>query len=337
MRIGICAFVVTALLWPAGAMAAPACGPLQQLNQVQLQSRGDGRREFIPVSINGAPKIFLFDTGTFVSTLTRDAAEELKLPVHQGNIILYSTRGEQSRDQTSVKDFTYGRVRASDTDFPVTSRVDTAAGLFGLDFFGRYDMDLDFGTDTLRVFSQDHCEGGVLYWQAPAVAIVPMRMLNGHITVKVSLDGRDIEAIIDTGATDTAMSVDTARYVYKLELGAAGTEVAGDFAGDPNEKVYQHRFDNLAFGDIQVKNAQVAIIPDLVNKRGERQQQAGNRAKLYGDEMKLPELIVGMNVLRKLHIYVAFGENRMYVSPASPVPAAAAAANAIPAPSKAAP
>jgi predicted aspartyl protease len=336
MRIGIHASVVTALLWPAGVMAAPACGPLQQLNQIQLQAWSDGRREFIPVSINGTEKLFLFDTGAFVSSMARSTADELKLPVHQGNIILYTTRGEQSRDQTAVRDFTFGKRKASDTEFPVLSRTDAAAGLFGLDFVGRYDMDLDFGTDMLRVFSQDHCEGGVLYWQAPAVGIVPMRMLNGHITVKVSLDGREIDAIIDTGATDTAMSADTAKFIYRLELGAAGTEVTGDFAGDPNEKVYQHRFDNLAFGDIQVKNAQVAIIPDLMNKRGERQQQAGNRAKLYGDEIKLPELIVGMNVLRKLHIYVAFGENRMYVSPATPVPAAAAAANAMPAPAKAA-
>lgn len=332
MRIGIQAAMAAVLLWPACAVAAPACGPLQQLNQVQLQARSDGRQEFIPVSINGTEKFFLFDTGTFISTLTQAAAEELRLPVRQGNIILYSTRGEQSRDQTLVKDFTYGKRRASDTEFLVVPGAGTAAGLFGLDFVNRYDMDLDFGTDMLRVFSQDHCEGGVLYWQAPVVGVVPMRLLNGHITVKVSLDGHEIEAIIDTGATDTAMSADTAKVVYRLELGAAGTEVAGDFAGDPNEKVYQHRFDNLAFGDIQVKNAQVTIIPDLVNKRGERQQQAGNRARLYGDEMKLPELIIGMNVLRKLHIYVAFGEQRMYVSPATPVPAAAAAANGMPVP-----
>jgi len=63
MRIGIQAAMAAALLWPACAVAAPACGPLQQLNQVQLQARSDGRQEFIPVSINGTEKIFLFDTG----------------------------------------------------------------------------------------------------------------------------------------------------------------------------------------------------------------------------------------------------------------------------------
>ena len=31
----------------------------------------------------------------------------------------------------------------------------------------------------------------------------------------------------------------------------------------------------------------------------------------------MPELIIGMNVLRKLHVYMAFGERRLYVSPAS--------------------
>ena len=48
-----------------------------------------------------------------------------------------------------------------------------------------------------------------------------------------------------------------------------------------------------------------------------RQQLVGNRARLEKDLIKMPELIIGMNVLRKLHVYMAFGERRLYVSPAS--------------------
>jgi hypothetical protein len=31
----------------------------------------------------------------------------------------------------------------------------------------------------------------------------------------------------------------------------------------------------------------------------------------------LPELLLGMNVMRKLHIYFAFAERKMYISAAS--------------------
>ena len=189
-------------------------------------------------------------------------------------------------------------------------------GVFGVDFLGAYDADLDFGSDLLRVFSQDHCEGGVLYWQAPAVGVVPIRVESGKITMPVSVNGREIHAIIDTGAPGTMMSQDIARSVFGLTLGAPGTEETGDFEGT-GHKAYAHTFDTLAFGDIQVKNAHVDLVPDLMGRNGERQQQAGNRARLYSDEIKLPELIIGMNVLRKLHVYMAFKEQRLYVSPAS--------------------
>src|SRR6185437_13934461 len=33
---------------------------------------------------------------------------------------------------------------------------------------------------------------------------------------------------------------------------------------------------------------------------------------------KIPDMIIGMDVLQKLHIYIAFGENKMYISPAAP-------------------
>jgi predicted aspartyl protease len=304
------------LLLPARGWAAD-CGPFKLLNQVQLQAAAEGRRELIPVTINGNTEMFIFDTGAFISSVSRDVASKLNLSVHQGNITLYDMAGRVSRDQTTVKEFAFGRAKINDTVLPVLDSPGLPTGLFGVDFLGAYDADLDFGSDVLRVFSQDHCEGGVLYWKAPVAGVVPIRIRDGKITVPVTVDGHEITAIIDTGSPQTLMNQDTARYVFNLTLGAPGTEATGDFAGEPEHKVYAHIFDSLSFGDIQVKNAHMVLVPDLMGRNGERQQQAGNRARLYSDEIKMPELIIGMNVLRKLHVYIAFGERRLYVSPAS--------------------
>jgi hypothetical protein len=35
-------------------------------------------------------------------------------------------------------------------------------------------------------------------------------------------------------------------------------------------------------------------------------------------EIALPQVIIGMNVLRKLHIYIAYKEQKLYVTPAAP-------------------
>ena len=290
------------------------CGPLKLINQVQLQPMKEGGRDLIPVSINGVEKLFILDTGTGITTVSRTVADELKLPVRQGDYTLYDMAGNISRDQAAVKEFAFGRARLNDTFLPVLSM---SVGLFGVDFLKAYDTDLDFGSDTLRVFSPDHCPGGVLYWQAPATGVVPIRVDDNTITVLVTLDGHEIHAIIDTGASQTTMSQDIARSVFGLTLGAPGVDEVRDIPGAPGYKVYAHTFTSLSFGDIQVNNPRVNLMPDLMGRNEERQQLAGNRARTEKDLIKMPELIIGMNVLRKLHVYMAFKEGRLYVSPAS--------------------
>jgi len=43
----------------------------------------------------------------------------------------------------------------------------------------------------------------------------------------------------------------------------------------------------------------------------------GSRVKTEKDFMDIPDMIIGMNVLRRLHLYIAFGEAKLYVTDAS--------------------
>ena len=307
----------------AGLVLAPAlgwaadCGPLKLINRIQLQATDQGRRDLIPVSINGTEELFVFDTGAPITSVSRSVADELKLPTRQGDFTLYDMAGHISRDEAAVKEFAFGRARLDDTFLPALNDLGSANGLFGVDFLKAYDADLDFGSDTLRVFSPDHCEGGVLYWQAPATGVVPIRVENNQIIVSVTLDGHELNAILDTGASRTDMRQDIARDVFGLTLGAPGVEEVSALSSAPGYKVYAHTFGSLSFGDIQVNNPRMTLMPDLMGRNEERQQLVGSRAHTERDLIKMPELIIGMSILRKLHVYMAFKEGRLYVSPAS--------------------
>ena len=50
--------------------------------------------------------------------------------------------------------------------------------------------------------------------------------------------------------------------------------------------------------------------------------QTGSLIKRVSDDVTLPEVIVGMDVLRKLHMYMAFKERRLYLTEAGSDPAA---------------
>jgi predicted aspartyl protease len=212
----------------------------------------------------------------------------------------------------AINEFVLGHLKSDGTYFPVSPITPNADGIFATDYLLNYDADVDFGTDTLNFFSQNHCPGHVVYWQAPAVAELPMKVDNDfHITVSVQIDGQQFDALIDTGATGTTLRSDVAQSKLNLTLGDADTPAAGTLNGVASLVTYRHTFKNLAFGDVAVINPRVTIIPAITPPRvvsGVPRRQLGPLD---------PEVIIGMDVLRKLHLYMAFKENKLYISPAS--------------------
>jgi len=231
---------------------------------------------------------------------------------------MYDVTGNVSRDIAGVKELIIADMRGKDMELPI-STGGPGAGLVGLDHLANLDLDIDFGTDKLSIFSPDHCEGQVVYWTNPAsVGIVPMQVgRDFHIRVPVTLDGHAERAIIDTGATYTTFDVREEERVFNLDLGAPNTPERGDLNGDPSLKTYAHRFQTLSFGDVTVRNPEIFIIPHAEGRKADRSVLVGDRTKSEKDRVTVPDMIIGMNVLRKLHIYLAFKEQKMYVSPAS--------------------
>ncbi len=67
-------------------------------------------------------------------------------------------------------------------DGPNGPDIEDFGGILGADMLRNVDLDLDFAAGKLNLVSQDHCSGNVVYWQAPAVAVVPMTLDRwGHV------------------------------------------------------------------------------------------------------------------------------------------------------------
>jgi predicted aspartyl protease len=311
---------LTLMAWPCLVTAAEAadCGPLRAVNGVQMERDSSGV-DVVPVGINGNELKFIFDTGGFTTSISKEAAEKLKLriiPGFEGGLV--NLAGGGATGTAKIDDYTIGRLRGKDLTFPIApfKHLD---GIFSLNFMRPYDIDVDFGTDKLNFFSQEHCPGGVLYWKAAAVDRVPFKIEDGHIAIPVLVDGQKVNAIIDTGASDTVMSQATARKQYRLTFGDEATPLESKADADPKApKIYSHTFKTLSFGAIDVNNPHVTIFEDVWKRDAGTAQYVGNRTITERDMVQLvPELIVGMNLLRKLHVYFAFGEGNMYISPAS--------------------
>src|SRR6185503_12583687 len=111
----------------------------------------------------------------------------------------------------------------------------------------------------------DHCPGAVVYWTKTPAAMVPIEIQNyTQIRLPVKIDGKEIYAILDTGAYTSVITMRAAkRYLGLDEKDPAMTsrqEVINGMAG----AVRTYPFQTLSFGDVQVNHPQIQIVEDRV-------------------------------------------------------------------------
>jgi len=149
------------------------------------------------------------------------------------------------------------------------------------------------------------------------------------------VNGKAINAVIDTAAPNSSLRTAVATKVLGVELG--GPKVTAgkpDFLGGQN---YNWTADSLALGPLKLENVLITIRADINAGQGKDPAQA-QRFRVSGIQAELdkPEVVIGMDTLRKLHLFLSFAENRLYVTgTTSTLPAAGATAAAAPAPAKA--
>jgi hypothetical protein len=134
----------------------------------------------------------------------------------------------------------------------------------------------------------------------------------------VTLDGQSLLAIIDTGATYTTITSKLAQESFGLTPSSPGMEPAGNVNGDPKLFSYSHTFSSLALDGITIKNLRIIVMPDRVtDEKSPRYRYYLSGGKLYSQKrLELPELILGMDVLKHLRLYFAFDEHNLYATPA---------------------
>jgi len=307
-------------------LASPAfaddCGPLKQVNSLDLVA-ANPNRALIPVSLNGIPKLFLLDTGGDVSQLSGQVATDLGLTQHDANIKMLDLYGHASNKYVRIEKFGVGRLTGQDINMMVSPNPNFGVGtryvgIFAPDLMGRYDTEIDFGTYKMNYFSPDHCPGHVVYWPHNALGVLPFTFHKRHIRFTVKVDGKDLTAEMDTGAPNTVMHAEAARRIFDLKPDSPGN-VPLNTQG--MAEAFGRIFSTLDFEGVEVKNPHVVIIPQLVgSKDPNNSQRTGNLTQRVDDPEDQADMLIGMGILRKLHLYIAFDEGRIYISEASAPP-----------------
>lgn len=342
MRVGsIVGSLALAILFQNGGALAEDC-PLKQISSVDM-TVGPGGNFLVPVSINGTPQKMALATAAGITNLRQDAVAAMGLDsIDASHIKLLSSNGTVSQNYTQI-DFALGAIHVPKLQTIVwpTSGTGPApfAGSLAGDFLSLYDVEMDFAGRKLNFFSKDHCPGHVVYWKTEALAVLPMtlqlptgdssrtgfRMFSyrgSHIIVPVSINGKDFKAALNTTSQTSMMSTDTAKFIFGITADSPSAIPLDSPDGNPEHRAFRYTFQTLTLDTVTVSNAKFVIYPILTGSKDPNNTYRTDTRLYRIDDNIHGDIAIGMDVLKKLHLYVAYGENKLYITPASPPPAA---------------
>lgn len=286
-----------ALSAPAEAQQARDCR-LRVVAGLEMQTIPDGRVT-IPVQVDGHDYRLMVDTGGYINTLS---PQLLKQEGYQSRLSPSQARGMGTTvldHYVTVKDFAIGRTHGKDFQFYVDDfDVAFTDGTLAPQILAAYDVDFDFAHSKLNLIWPDHCPGVVSYWTNLQPAIVPIEMRDRtHIRIPVTIDGKEIMATLDTGADTSFITMRAAKRYLRLDEKDPALKLRGNIPiNGMVAPVHNYPFQTLNFGNVQVSHPRIEIVADKV-----------------WDEN---DLLLGIGILRQLHLYIAYKEKKMYITPA---------------------
>jgi len=295
---------------------------LERVASLDMIDTGDSRF-YVRVMIEGTPELMLVDTGAPASTVEKKTVAGLQLITHrlfEGE--MKNSLGQDFTDMAVIHSLGIDQLHATDVKVLVEpsplSNDTRLAGTLGVDLLRNYDIDLDFAAHKMNLMSPDHCPGKVVYWPASSVAVVPMHVvMAGHIIVPVTLEGHELDAILDTGSSATILDQAAAQDIFGLHPGTPDMKDAGHLDNDSNTTVYTHTFKSLSLEGLTIGNPVVAIFPDLAKAKMAHTPGLGTRIADVGEQNGVTDLTLGMNEMRHLHLYISYKEQKLYITPAA--------------------
>ena len=326
---------------PVRQAAARTCALPSVADKVGLKEVPGSDLMTVPVEINGTPKQFLLDFGTNPTEVSETMAAELHLPQPDHNIVagpnaslllqapLFDVKGAGTamdyQARVRVASFTIGEATVRNLQFLVANDRDLGKsepydGLLTASDFPQYDIDFDFGGKQLSFLTPTNCAdpNQVVYWPHTAVATVPMALAGGKMQVQVTIQGHLINAVIDTGSARTVMRRDIAEMVFGLQADTPDMPPDGGLRDGNGQQIYRHTFPQVSFaGGVTASNVPTLIQTNSMVHKINRTPILGSRAQFAADpSARIPDLALGMDMLRQLHLYAAFDQNKLYVTSA---------------------
>jgi predicted aspartyl protease len=295
-----CALLLNPL---ARADEAPRC-TMVEVGDMPLKYVGQGLAPAVDGVIDGAPAVLLVDTGAFDTSLTMNAVVKRDLSMHMTGRYVEGISGSSRLYAARVKEFAIGPVKSERKRIELYVIGETAFtpafdALVGAPFLLQADMEFDLRAKRMKFFRSQNCkrDSDLNYWKEDAVA-VPFEYTrstspNPHFTVVVN--GKEMDALIDTGAHRSFLTLDAAK---RLGIDVKGADVTrlGFSGGIGSDRAARWTVPvkTVQIGGETIKDAELGIID--------------TQGQIQG------EMYLGQDFLRAHRVLFAMSQRKVYIA-----------------------
>lgn len=315
MRARGLAVLIYAAVLASPLRAEEVCGPLKGFS-LPLSPSAEGYT--IPIGVAGTQHQFLLDLSSAFSKLDQDLADPIaisKKPMPKGFVV--ADEGGAYATFAILPEVALGPVKRPRTEILIGAHRSSwgqAVGLVGLDMLSGLDLELDLGHDRIGLYLPRDCAFSP-FWKADIVGKADFTVEpTGGMKLPLVLDGKKIEAKLDTSKKRTYMSSAVAYLVF-------GIDVKGSFvtpAGMENGKnLYRYPFKAVVAGQkVTVDSPAIYIYESgtLCGGRAYRDHPDPSQVDCYG----LGDIRLGTDLLQKMHIFFAFKPKKIYFTLSEP-------------------
>jgi predicted aspartyl protease len=269
----------------------------------------------VQVTLNGKPAWFVMDTGADASDMFGGAARAFGLSESTADgVKFYGIGGGQDAKLVIVSEFGLGAAKVKDVRLYSIGQSGSAdfAGLLGRDFLGRLgDIEFDLAAGVMRFWRADRCGNRSLaYWtRTPALAELDHDDIEAPYIVKVRINGKPVDAELDSGAGTTTVTPSVARQAgvppekYQSEVrylhGIGEGKVAAQIAS----------FDSVAVGEEEVKHTRLQV-SDMFALNTEH--HTGSILATHEPLRDEPRMLLGADFLRSHRVLIAASQRLLY-------------------------
>jgi len=294
--------LLAALLLSGAARAADAPPRCYYIELAALPVRyvGPGLSPAVEGSIDGMPATMLLDTGAFDTSLTMTGVVRRELGLQMTGQYVQGFGGISRLYAARLREFVIGPVASKrSVSLPViyeTSFPPSFDAIVGAPFLLQADLEVDLRAKRLRFFRPKDCADVPLkLWTETTVELPFARSFSGspnpHFSVTVN--GKELDALIDTGAHRSLLSRSAARRVG-INLDGPGVTRLGNSGGVGSETAptWVARIDSVQIGGETIRDAELHVV----------ESQGAQPADLY----------LGQDFLRSHRVLFAMSQRKLY-------------------------